>query len=143
MSFIADPRDLNCPCSVAGIATGYRLDDPGIESQWGARFFAPVQTDPGARPSSCTMFTGSFPGVKSTQGVTLTPHPLLVPLSRKGRAIPLLPLWALRPVQSLKCLYKSGLYFMYVKTPETLEELSLHLMLENCSKMFPACSAFG
>ena len=31
----------------------------------------------------------------------LTPHPLLVPRSWKGRAIPLLPLWAVRPVQSL------------------------------------------
>ena len=25
--------------------------------------------------SACTMGTGSFPGVKSSQGVTLTPHP--------------------------------------------------------------------
>jgi len=41
-----------------------------------------------------------FPGLKSGRGVTLTPHPLLVPWSRKGRAIPLLPLWAVRPVQS-------------------------------------------
>jgi len=32
--------------------------------------------------------------------VTLTPHPLLVPWSRKGRAIPLLPLWGVRPVQT-------------------------------------------
>jgi hypothetical protein len=47
------------------------------------------------------MSTGSFPGVKSGRGVTLTPHPLLVPWSRKGRAITLLPLWAVRPVQSL------------------------------------------
>jgi len=52
-------------------------------------------------PASCTMGTGSFPGVKSGRGVTLAPHPLLVPWSRKSRAIPLLPLWALRPVQSL------------------------------------------
>ena len=49
-----------------------------------------------------TMGTGSFPGVKSGRGVTLTPHPLLVLWSRKGRAIPLLPLWAVRPVQSLR-----------------------------------------
>jgi len=35
----------------------------------------------GAHPASCTMGTGSFPGVKSDQGVTLTPHPLLVPWS--------------------------------------------------------------
>jgi len=33
--------------------------------------------------------------------VTLTPHHLLVPWSWKGRAITLLPLWAVRPVQSL------------------------------------------
>jgi len=46
------------------------------------------------------MRTGSFRGVKSGRGVTLTPHPLLVPLTRKSRAIPLFPLWAVRPVQS-------------------------------------------
>jgi len=42
--------------------------------------------------SSCTMGTGSFPGVKSGRGVTLIPHHLLVPWSWKGTAIPLLPL---------------------------------------------------
>ena len=57
----------------------------------GARFSAPIQTGPGAHPASCTMGTGSLPGVKSGQGVTLTPHPLLVPWSRMSRAIPLLP----------------------------------------------------
>ena len=48
----------------------------------------------------CTMVTGSFPGVKSGRGVMLTLHPLLVLWSWKSRAIPLLPLWAVRPVQS-------------------------------------------
>ena len=57
-----------------------------------ARFSLPVQTGPGAHPASYTMGTGSFPRVKSGRGVTLTPHPLLVPWSWKGRAIPLLPL---------------------------------------------------
>ena len=65
----------------------------------GARFSAPVQTVPGAHPAFCTMGTRSFPGVKSGRGLTLTPHPLLVPWSRKSRAIPLFPLWAVRPVQ--------------------------------------------
>jgi len=50
---------------VVGVTTGYKLDGPGIESQWGARFSAPAQTGPGAHPASCTMGTGSFPGVKS------------------------------------------------------------------------------
>jgi len=49
----------------------------------GARFSTPVQTGPGAHPASCTMVTGSFPGVKSGRGMTLTPHPLLVPLVMK------------------------------------------------------------
>ena len=35
------------------------------------------------------MGTGSFPGVKCGPGVLLTTHPLLVPRSRKSRAIPL------------------------------------------------------
>jgi len=48
----------------------------------GARFSAPVQTGPEAHPASCTMGTGSFPGVRCGWGVTLTPHPLLVPRSK-------------------------------------------------------------
>jgi hypothetical protein len=80
-----------------GIATGYGLEDPGIESRWGARFFAHVQTGPGAHPASCTMGTGSFPGVKRPgRGAD---HPLLLaPRSGKSRAIPLPPLWAFGPV---------------------------------------------
>ena len=67
------------PGSSVGIATSYGLDGPGIESRWGARFSAPVKTGPGSHPASCTIGTGSFPGVKSGRGVMLTPHPLLVP----------------------------------------------------------------
>ena len=48
--------------SSVGTATCYWLDGPGIESRWGARFSAPVQTGPGAHPAFCTMGTGSFPG---------------------------------------------------------------------------------
>jgi len=60
------------------------------------------------------MGAGSFLGVKSGRGVTLTPHPLLVPWSRKSRAIPLLPLWAERPVQSLSaCTVELYLYSPY------------------------------
>jgi len=49
------------PGSVVGIATGYGLDGPGIESRWGARFSAPVKTGPEAHPASCTMGTESLP----------------------------------------------------------------------------------
>jgi hypothetical protein len=58
------------------------------------RDFPPVQTGPGTHPGSCKMGTGSFLGIKCGRSVLLTTHPLLVPRSRKSRAIPLPPLWA-------------------------------------------------
>jgi len=63
--------------------TYHGLDGPGDRIPVGARFSAPVQTGPGAHTVSCTMGTGSFPGVKSGRGVMLTPRPLLVPLDMK------------------------------------------------------------
>ena len=41
----------------------------------GARFSAPVQTGPGAHPTSCTMGTGSFPGGKERPGRDTDPSP--------------------------------------------------------------------
>ena len=78
-----------------------RAGQSGDRIPVGARLSTPVQTGRRAHPTSCTMGTGSFPGVKSGRGVTLTTHPLLVPWSWKGKAISLLPLRAARPVQSL------------------------------------------
>jgi hypothetical protein len=78
--------------SSIGIATGYGLDGPG------ARFFAHVQTGPGAHPESCTTGTGSFPGVKRP-GRDTDHTPLLAPKSGKGRAIPLSTLWACSDLQ--------------------------------------------
>jgi hypothetical protein len=79
------------PGSSVDIATGYGLDGPVTESRCRT---AHVQTGSGVHPASCTMGTGSFPGVESGRGVTLTPHPLLVPRSENSRAIPLLSLRA-------------------------------------------------
>jgi hypothetical protein len=55
-----------------------RAGQSGDRIPVGARFSSPVKTGPGSYPVSCTMGTGSFPGVKSGRGVTLNPHPLLV-----------------------------------------------------------------
>ena len=54
------------PDSSVGIATELRAGRSGIESWWG-RDFRPVQTGPGAHPASCTMGTGSFPGVEAAR----------------------------------------------------------------------------
>jgi hypothetical protein len=53
--------------SIVVLATRYGLDGPGIESRLGARFSAPVRTGPWVHASSCTMSTGSFPGVKRSR----------------------------------------------------------------------------
>jgi hypothetical protein len=53
---------LGAPSCSVGIATRYRLDGSGIESRWGAIFFAPVLTGPGAHPASYTRCTWFFPG---------------------------------------------------------------------------------
>jgi hypothetical protein len=81
--------------------TGYGLDGPGIEYRWGRDFPHLSRPALGTIQPPVQWVPGLSRGVKSGRGVTLTPHPLLVQWSRKGRAIPLLPLWAVWPVQSL------------------------------------------
>ena len=61
--------------SIVGIATGCGLEGPWIESRWGARFSAPVQTGPGAHPASCTLGDGCFPGGKERPGRDADPSP--------------------------------------------------------------------
>jgi hypothetical protein len=52
------------PGSSVFIATRYGVDGPGIESRFGVRYSAPVQTVPGVHLPSRTTDTGSFLGVK-------------------------------------------------------------------------------
>ena len=117
--------------SIVGITTGYRMGSPGTVPVE-VRFSAPVHTGPGAHPASCTMGTGSFPGAKSCRGVTMTPHLILVPWSWKGRAIPLLPLWAVRPVQNFSACTRVHSTFLHVSNPR------VHLQQSNRQK-----SVFG
>ena len=67
------------PGSVVGIATGYGLDGPGIESRWRGDF--PHLSRPALGPTQPPVkwIPGLSRGVKSGRGMTLTPHPLLVP----------------------------------------------------------------
>ena len=104
------------PGSIVGIATGYGLDGPGI-NPGGGEIFRTCPDRPWGPPSLPYNGYRVFPGVKSGQGVTLTPHPLLVPWSRKGTAIPLLPLWAVRPVQSSSaCTRVHFTLYIYIHT---------------------------
>ena len=51
--------------SVAGVATRYGLDGPGIEWRFGARFSALVQTGPGAHSASVKWVPGLYRGDKA------------------------------------------------------------------------------
>jgi len=78
------------------------------------------------------MGTGSFLGVKTGRDVTLTPHPLLVPWSRKSRAKPLLPLWAVRPVQSLGA--STRVYYNFNFTPAEELDGCLSVLRRKCGE---------
>ena len=84
------------------------------------RFSALVQTDPGAHPASCTMVTGSFPGENSGRGVTLTRHPLLVPLVMKEYSYTSTPPMGRTSCTESQCLYKGDLYLYLLKVRELI-----------------------
>jgi len=126
--------------SSVGIATGYGLNGPGIESQWGRGFPHLSRPALGRTQPPVKWLPGLSRGVKSGRGVTLTPHLLLVPWSRKSRAIPLLPAWAVRPVQSLSaCTVDQYLYSPY--RPYSLHRASVPVQYSYTSSPPIGCTA--
>ena len=97
-----------------------------IESRWGRIF--PHLSRP-ALGSNQPPYNGYrvLRGGKERPGRDADPSPLLVPWSRKSRAIPLLHLWAVRPVQSLSACTK--VTFTFTCTPLYYILLLLYLML--------------
>ena len=69
--------------SSVGIPTHYLLDSPGIESRWGTRFSAPVQTGPEAHRASYTICTVSFSGLKRPGCGVDHPHHLAPRLKKE------------------------------------------------------------
>ena len=83
--------------SVVGIVTGYGLDGRD-RIPVGARFSEPAQSGP---PSLLYNAYRVFPGGKERPRRDADPSPPSSAVVKKSRAIPLLPLWAVWPVQSL------------------------------------------
>ena len=100
------------PGSSVGIATGYGLDGPGIESRWGARFSAPVHTGPGAHPAFCTMGTGG----KERPGRDIDPSPPSNAEVMKEQTYTSTPLWAVRPVRSLSACTRVHFTFLHARS---------------------------
>jgi len=84
----------------------------------GARFFTPVQTEPGAYPASYTMGTGSFPGVKR-RGVALTTHPHPAPRLKKEYSYTSTP-----PSKVFVAYCRVNFTFYYQKSPTVCTEVS-------------------
>ena len=86
------------PGNSVGIATGHGLDGAGIESRRGRNF--PHLSRPALGPTQPPVqYEPGLSWGKERPGRDADPSPLPVPWSRKGRAISLLPLWAVRGVQ--------------------------------------------
>jgi hypothetical protein len=71
------------PASLVGIATGYGLDGPGIESQWG-RDFSHLSRPPRGPPSLLYNGYRVFPGGKERPGRDAAPSPPSSAVVMKG-----------------------------------------------------------
>jgi hypothetical protein len=124
------------PGSSVGIATGYGLDSPGIESQWGRDFPHLSRPALGTTQPPVQWVPGLSQGVKSDRGVTLTPHTLLVLWSWQSRAIPLLPLWAVRPVQSFSACTRVHFTYIFIFQLDCSPDLAFLQFSLACLKRF-------
>ena len=101
MAILTNVKNGEGPGSSVGIVTGYGLDGPGIESR-GGEIFRNYPARPWGPTSILYNWYRLFPGSKERPGRDADPSP---PSSAVGhetsRAIPLLPLWAVRPIQNL------------------------------------------
>ena len=132
------------PCSTdssVGIGTGYGLNGPGIESRWGRIF--PHLSRPALRPTQPPVqwVPGLSRGGVKRPGRDADPSPLLVPWSWISRAIPLLPLWAVRPVQSLSACTRVHFAHPCSRSfgdPHDIQQISVRY----CQMSVPKISAF-
>ena len=97
-SFVSTIKVGRVAYSVYRLATGWTV--------WGSNtgegeIFRSCSDRPWGPPSLLYNGYRVFPGGKEWPGSDSDTSPLLVPRSWKGRATPLLPIWAVRPVQSL------------------------------------------
>jgi len=105
------------PGSSVGIATAYGLDGPGIESRWKRDF--PYLSRPalGSTQPHVKWVSGLSTGGKKQSGRDAETSPPFVPWLRKSRAIPLFPLWAVRPVESLSsCTGCNLTFYLFLKS---------------------------
>ena len=69
--------------SAVSIAIGYRLDGPGIESQWGRNYLHPSRPALGTTQSPEQWVPGVFPWSKAAGFVAVSTNPHITPRLKK------------------------------------------------------------
>ena len=113
----------------------------------GGEIFRTCPDRPWGPPSLLYKGYRLFPGGKERPLRDADPSPLLVPWSRKSRAIALLPVWAVWPVQSLSVcarVHFTLLTFLLIKLSLTLTYTSagygrIEIHFTVCLKSYPLC----
>jgi len=93
------------------MATGWTVR--GLNSG-GGEIFRTRPDRPWGPPSLLYNGYRVFPGGKEGPGRDADPSPLLVPWSRKSRATPLNPLWAVQPVQNLSVCTRVEFLLLFI-----------------------------
>ena len=120
----------NCfPGSSVSIVTGYGLDGTGIDSRWRRDF--PHLSKPTLGPTQPPVqwVPGFFQGVKGSRGVTLTLHPLPVPLVMKEQSYTSATSMGRTACTEPQCLCKGApyLHFTFLNTKITYGSHRKHI----------------
>jgi len=98
------------PGIVVGIATGYGLDGPGIESRWEARFFRTCPDRPWGPPSLLHNGYWVFPGGKEQPGRDADYSPPSNAVGHERVDLHLYSQYGPTVFTEPQCLYKGDLY---------------------------------
>ena len=121
------------PGSVVGIATDYGLDGLGIETRLGRDFSHLSRPNLGPTQPPVQQVASLSRG-KERPRRDADPSPLLVSWSRKSRAIPLLPVWSVQPVQNLSACTRVHFRRVYVESEPIIPSKNLFKHKFSCSK---------
>ena len=105
--------------SSVGVAIRYGLKGPEIVPV-GARFYALIQTGPGAQTASCAMGARSLSRGQSGRGVALTTHPDLAPRLQEERSSTSTPPLGLRTLLYLYLYHDDTEKLCYSSRPQPL-----------------------
>ena len=100
--------------SVVGIATGYGLDGPGIESRWGGKIFRTCPARPWGPPSLLYNVYRVFPEGKERPGRDADPSLPSSAVVKKEYSCTSTPPMGRTGCTEPQCLYKGVLYILHL-----------------------------